>query len=375
MRLLAVAVLLYAGATPALAQVESGPARRLEPRWQTAISAESKGRLAAGRLTRMLVADDGRISFGLNLHPGGEADSPIDGVLITATGNGEILNRATVQGDFGNSAIVPLAGGDFLVQGRAGGNREALELRRLTPDGRIRFSSIRRVDGDNNALRDAVALADGRTVALSEIGPGPNAILVLDVLDPAGRSADLRQFRVMLGSAQYTRMFRVAAGPARERVVVAVNGDGSMYRNRPDNVLLRPFAFQGRTVSAEAPVSLGREGEMRCVAVAANGITAVGIVPSAATSTVIRWHSAGGKLAATRTFAGVPGCAIAAANEGGSLVLLGQGRILAFAPSGAAQWSAELPPNAEALAWMPGGDIVVLHSRDGGLRLVRYVPR
>lgn len=375
MRLLAAAVLLCAGAASAMAQVESGAARRLEPRWQTEIPADPKGRLAAGRDTRIFVADDGRMSFGLNLYLGTTADSPIDGVFVTAAGSGEILSRATVQGDFTNSAIVPLAGGDFLVQGRAGGDREALELRRHAPDGQPRFSSTRRVEGDNNALRDALALADGRTVALSEIGPGPNAILVLDVLDPAGRSAVSRQFGVMLGSAQYTRMFKVAAGPARERVVVAVNGDDRMTRKPPYSTLLRSFVVQGRTVSAGATVSLGRDGEMRCVAVGADGSTVVGIVPSAATSIVIRWYGKAGKLSATRTFAGVPSCVIAAANDGGSLVLLEQRRILAFAPNGAPQWSAALPREAETFAWMPGGDIVALHSVDGGLRLVRYVPR
>ncbi len=372
-------VLTCAGAAfaaPALAEAQPGLERRLEPRWQTEIPADPKGRFTVSH-TRVQVADDGRMSFGLTVIRESSPYNFTDAVLVTVAGSGEILSRAAVQGDFSNSAIVPLAGGDFLIQGQAGGDRAAIELRRHAPDGQLRFSNVRKagVDGDNNALRDAVALADGRTVALSETGPGPNAILVLDVLDAAGRSLASQRLRVMLGSAQYSRLYKVSAGAARERVLVALNGDGRQTRNPPYETLLRPFVLQGRTISPGIPIDLGREGEMRCSAVAPDGRAIVGIVPSAATSTILRWYSAAGKSFASRTFAGADFCTIVMQDDGVSLVMLERRRILAFAANGAPLWNAALPLDADAVAWMPGGDIAVIHSAESGVRLVRYALR
>lgn len=379
LRWAAAIVLIGAGAAfaaPAWAEAQPGVERRLEPRWQTEIPADPKGRFTASH-ARVRVADDGRMSFGLTVIRESSPYDITDAVLVTVAGSGEILSRAAVQGDFSNSAIAPLAGGDFLIQGQAGGERAAIELRRHAPDGQLRFSNLRKlgVEGDNNALRDAVALADGRTLALSETGPGPNAVMVLDVLDAAGRSLASQRLRVMLGSAQYSRLYKVSAGAARERVLVVLNGDGRQTQNPPYETLLRPFVLQGRIVSPAMPITLGREGEMRCNALALDGRAIVGIVPSAATSTIFRWYSAAGKLVATRTFAGGGFCTIAARDDGVSLVILERNRILAFAANGAPLWNATLPLDADAVAWMLGGDIAVIHAADSGVRLVRYALR
>ena len=364
------------GAAAAFAEGEPGLMRRLEPRWQTEIPADAglKFSLHKGRIA---VAGDGRVSFGLKLGSGSVSDEVVRAVLVTVAGSGEILQRPTIGDVEPDAPIVALAGGDFVVQAANPGRRNMLELRRHAADGRLLFRSIRKLGAgeQNNRLLDALALANGRTITMSEIGLGPNDTLIVDVLDPAGRSVWSYRMRVRLGSEFYSRLYMLTPDSRRERVAISANGAGRLVRDPPYNTVLQSIALAGRTGTVAKPVTLANDGEMRCSALVPDGRAVLGIVPSEATSTILRWYNDSGRPVTSRTFAGADPCVIAMRADGVSLVSRAPRQIMIFAADGAPQWRAELPADADMIAWMPEGDVFAIHGAESGVRFVRYAPR
>jgi hypothetical protein len=66
---------------------------------------------------------------------------------------------------------------------------------------------------------------------------------------------------------------------------------------------------------------------------------------------------------------------IAMRADGVSLVSRAPRQFMVFAADGAPQWRAELPADADMIAWMPEGDVFAIHGAESGVRIVRYVPR
>src|SRR5262249_33952884 len=134
------------------------------------------GKFDASSTLRLRVQDDDRISFAARY------------ALVTLDGAGKILHRAMLpvrrQQEY---AIVPLPGGDFLIQANAAGFG-AMRLGRYAADGRARFTNTEPLHPEiNSILHDATLLPDGRIAAVASLGVGPNDTLALVVFDAAGR--------------------------------------------------------------------------------------------------------------------------------------------------------------------------------------------
>jgi hypothetical protein len=342
---------------PAKPEAPAPETRKLEVLWQTLVPHPGKPEESAWRLR---VQDDNRLSLA-SRH-----------ALVTLDGTGKLRARVVLPSRPNEDyAIVPLAGGDFLVQANAAGFG-AMRIARYTAEGRLRFLNVEPLDKETNSiLHDAIAVPDGHVAAVLSLGPGPNDVLSLVLFDAAGRRvADhrMRVFNLMFPSGSWTRIHPGLDGRKLGSAIVL----GTGFRGR---AFVQPYGFMGNVPVASETLFLG-EGHQKCGAMMPAGGVVVGLSdPKTEAALKLRWYDSGGEETASHDAGEARECDITVRRDGSSVVWLAPRRLLAFDAAAKPLWRAELPADAIAVGWTVEGDIAAIHATANGVNAVRYLAR